>query len=133
MLEEDTVTVGPPGAAWLFSRWYRAMSPASVSKVSDAGARVQAPFTLSDTRTGSEASVWETHPTSKSPSVTGRVSVTVNVEVREVVENAAPWTKVGVVDWATAVLGSRAPRVAITAAPTGDRAARKNFKLIPFA
>jgi hypothetical protein len=59
--------------------------------------------------------------------------VTVNVEVREAVENAAPWTKVGVVDWPTAVLGSRAPKVAITATPTEDSAAGKDFTMIPFA
>src|SRR5437867_1267580 len=70
------------------------MSPVSSTKCSDAGARVQAPFTLSDTRTSPGAWYWENHPTSKSPWATGDVSVTVVVDIGAV-ENAAPWTKVG--------------------------------------
>src|SRR5947199_8885541 len=95
------------------------MSPVSSWKASDRGARVQVPFTLSDTCTCPGAPYSETQPTSRSPSATGRVSVTVAVETLDPVENAAPWTKVGVVDWAAAVRGSgrRAPRVAITARP----------------
>src|SRR5437667_12046679 len=70
------------------------MSPVSSTKCSDAGARVQAPFTLSDTRTSPGAWYWENHPTSKSPWTTAEVSVTVVVDIGAV-ENAAPWTKVG--------------------------------------
>src|SRR5256712_13084691 len=88
------------------------MSPVSSRKVSDLGARVQAPFTLSDPRTRSGALYWANHPTSRSPWATGPLSVTVTDETRAV-ENAAPWTKVGVADWATAGRGSRAARRAI--------------------
>src|SRR5205823_14585142 len=97
------------------------MSPVSPRKVKDPGARVQVPFTLSDTRTCSGASYWENQPTSRSPWATGRVSVTVTVEMRDPVENAAPWTQVGVVEPATGVRGSRTPRVANTARPAVDR------------
>src|SRR5436190_18403177 len=99
------------------------MSPVSSSKVSDpAGARIQVPFTLSDTWTCPGALYWANHPTSRSPWATGRVSGTVSAGTRDPVENAAPWTKVGVVDWATAVRGSGTPRVAITARAAVDRA-----------
>src|SRR5439155_23960016 len=90
-------------------------------KVKDPGSPAQVPFTLSDTRTCSGASYWETHPTSRSPWATGPVSVTVTVETRDPVDNAAPWTQVGVVEPATAVRGSRTPRVANTARPAVDR------------
>src|SRR5439155_19378537 len=74
------------------------MSPVSASKVSDpAGARVQVPFTLSDTRTCPGALYWANHPTSRSPWATGRVSGTVSAGTLDPVENASPWTKVGVV------------------------------------
>src|SRR5204862_7521790 len=106
------------------------MSPVSSRKVSDAGARVQVPFTLSDTRTCSEASYWENQPTSRSPWATGRLSVTVTVGTRDPVENAAPWTQVGAVERATAVQGSRAPRVANTARPAVDRADGECFIVI---
>src|SRR5947208_14396095 len=98
------------------------MSPVSSRKVSDAGARVQVPFTLSDTRTCSGASYWENQPTSRSPWATGRASVTVTVGTRDPVENAAPWTQVGAVERATAVRGRRTPRVANTARPAVARA-----------
>src|SRR5437899_4241516 len=106
------------------------MSPVSPRKVKDPGARVQVPFTLSDTRTCSGASYWENHPTSRSPWATGRVSVTVTVETRDPVDNAAPWTQVGVVEPATAVRGSRTPRVANTARPAVDRSDREDFIVI---
>src|SRR5947199_9626197 len=98
------------------------MSPVSSWKASDRGARVQVPFTLSDTCTCPGAPYSETQPTSRSPSATGRVSVTVAVETLDPVENAAPWTKVGVVDWAAAVRGrgGGARRVAITTRPGVD-------------
>src|SRR2546422_2292950 len=105
------------------------MSPVSSSKVSEpAAARVQAPFTLSDTWTCSGALYWLNHPTSRSPWATGRVSVTVNAETRDPVENAAPWTKVGE---AAAVRGRRAPKVATTARPIAERAEGKNFTETP--
>src|SRR5439155_8932788 len=69
----------------------------------------------------SGALYWATHPTSRSPWATGRLSVTVMVE-RRAVENAVPWTKVGVVDWATAGRGNRTPKVTITTRPVVDRA-----------
>src|SRR5205814_7949834 len=69
------------------------MSPVSSRKASDAGARVQVPFTLSDTRTCSGALYWDTHATRRSPCATGRVSVTSTAETCPV-ENAVPWTKV---------------------------------------
>src|SRR5438445_4906571 len=104
------------------------MSPVSSSKVSDpAGARIQVPFTLSDTWTCPGALYWANHPTSRSPWATGRVSVTVSAGTRDPVENAVPWTKVGVVDWASAVRGSRTPTVAITASAAVDRADDKSF------
>src|SRR5438128_5436275 len=81
------------------------MSPVSSRKVSDEAARVQVPFTLSDTRTWPGALYWPNHPTSRSPWATRPVSVTVTDETRDPLENAAPWTKVGV-DWATAGRGS---------------------------
>src|SRR5436190_2091986 len=68
-------------------------SPASTA----AGARVQAPFTLSDTSTCPGTLYCENHPTSRSPPATGLVSVTVVVRTRDPLENAVPWTKVGVV------------------------------------
>src|SRR5438046_506106 len=108
------------------------MAPGSSLKGSRRGARVQVPFTLSDTCTCPGAPYSETQPTSRSPSATGRVSVTVAVETLDPVENAAPWTKVGVVDWAAAVRGSgrRAPRVAITARPAVDRTDGKSFTAV---
>src|SRR5437016_4890074 len=106
------------------------MSPASFMKVRDPGARFQAPFTLSDTCTCSGTSYCENHPTSRSPWATGLASVTVTVETRDPVENAVPWTKVGALDWATTVRGSRTPRVAITARPAVDRADGKCFTVI---
>src|SRR5437867_3764575 len=101
------------------------MSPVSSRKCSERGARVQAPFTLSDTWTSPEAAYSENHPTSRSPWATGAVSVTVVAEIGAV-ENAAPWTKVGVIDWAPAVPERRTPSAAI--AP--DRAAGKCFTVI---
>src|SRR5207249_534259 len=104
------------------------MSPVSSSKVSDpAGARIQVPFTLSDTWTCPGALYWANHPTSRSPWATGRVSGTVSAGTRDPVENAVPWTKVGVVDWASAERGSRTPTVAITASAAVDRADEKSF------
>src|SRR2546425_3954196 len=97
------------------------MSPVSSSKVSDPGTRVHVPFTLSETWTCPGALYWLNHPTSRSPWPTGEVSVTVVAEIGAV-ENAAPWTKVGVVDWAPAVRGSGSPRAAITARAAADRA-----------
>src|SRR5204862_7722558 len=69
------------------------MSPVSSRKASDAGARVQVPCTLSDTRTCSGALYWDTHATRRSPCATGRVSLTSTAETCPV-ENAVPWTKV---------------------------------------
>src|SRR5207247_8877207 len=68
------------------------MSPVSSRKVSDPGARVQVPFTRSDTWTCAEALYWDTHTTRRSPCATGRVSVTSTAETCPV-ENAIPWTK----------------------------------------
>src|SRR5437762_4307504 len=91
------------------------MSPVSSSKLcAPAAARVQVPFTLSDTRTSPGALYWLNHPTSRSPWATGRVSVTV-VDGIWGVENATPWMKVGVVAWARGGRARRAPTVAITA------------------
>src|SRR2546428_11430096 len=105
------------------------MSPVSSSKVSEpAAARVQVPFTLSDTWTCSGALYWLNHPTSRSPCATGRVSVTLNAETRDPVENAVPWTKVGL---AIAVRGSRAPRVTMTTRPAAERAEGKYFTETP--
>src|SRR5204863_3272810 len=70
----------------------RAMSPVSSRKVSDPDARVQVPFTLSDTWTCAGALYWDTHTTRRSPCATGRVSVTSTAETCPV-ENAIPWTK----------------------------------------
>src|SRR5947208_15208677 len=96
------------------------MSPVSSSKVSaPAVARVQVPFTLSDTATCSGALYWANHPTSRSPWATAWVSVAVIAGTRDPVENAVPWTNVAL---ATAVRGNRAPRVAITARQAGYRA-----------
>src|SRR6266478_2196780 len=105
------------------------MSPVSSRKCNDPGARVQASFTLSDTWTSPGAPYSETHPTSKSPWATGEVSVTVVADIGAV-ENAAPWTKVGVLDWAPAVAESRTPRTAITARRATDRAEGKCFTVI---
>src|ERR1051325_111372 len=69
------------------------MSPVSSRKASDPGARVQAPFTLSDTRTCSGALYWDTHATRRFPCATGRVSVTSTADTCPVVK-AVPWTKV---------------------------------------
>src|SRR5216683_5704962 len=77
----------------------------------------------------SGALYWPTHPTSRSPWATGRLSVTVIVEKRAV-ENAVPWTKVGVVDWPTTARGSRTPRVAITTRPAVDRVDGKCLTVI---
>src|SRR5213595_339901 len=106
------------------------MSPVSLMKVSDPGNRVQVPLMSSVTCTCSGASNWENHPTSRSPWPTERVSGTVSVETRDPVENAAPWTKVGVVDWATAQRGSGTPRAAITARAAADRADGEWFTVI---
>src|SRR2546427_11698295 len=94
------------------------MSPVSSWKASDRGARVQAPFTLSDTSTWPGALYWANHPTSRSPWATGLLSVTVIVGTRDPTEKAAPWTKVGELDWPAAVPGSRPPTFAITARTT---------------
>ncbi len=98
------------------------MSPVSSRKVCARGARVQVPFTSSDTRTCSGALYWPNHPTSRSPWATGRVSGTVTVETRAPVPNAVPWTRVGVVDRATAARENRTPRLEITARQAVDRA-----------
>src|SRR2546422_1085122 len=104
------------------------MSPVSSSKVSaPAAARVQVPFTLSDTSTCSGALYWANHPTSRSPRATGWVSVTVIAGTRDPVENAVPWTNVAL---ATAVRGNRAPRVAITTRPAVDRVDGKCLTVI---
>src|SRR5438094_557651 len=104
------------------------MSPVSSSKLcAPAAARVQVPFTLSDTRTSPGALYWLNHPTSRSPWATGRLSVTVLDGIRGV-ENATPWMKVGV---ATAGRGSRAPRVAIRARPPEERAEGRCFSKLP--
>src|SRR5439155_26577227 len=84
------------------------MSPVSSRKVSDRGARVQVPFTLSDTRTFAGSPYWANHPTSRFPWATAPVSVTVAVETFVPVENAAPSMKVGVVDWGSAAAPARA-------------------------
>src|SRR5256885_3183301 len=107
------------------------MSPVSSRKVSARGARVQVPFTLSDTCTRAGSPYWANHPTSRFPWATAPVSVTVAVETLVPVENAAPSTKLGVVDWATAARGSTTPRVAITARPAADRTEPKSFTVIP--
>src|SRR5438876_2200826 len=106
------------------------MSPVSSRKCSDPGARVQAPFTLSDTSTCPGSLYWENHPTSRSPPATGLVSVTVVVRTRSPVENAVPWTKVGLVAWPTAGRARRAARAAITARRAPDGAEGKNFMVI---
>src|SRR5437899_12837247 len=98
------------------------MSPVSSSKVSDPGTRVHVPFTLSDTWTCPGALYWLNHPTSRSPWATAPVSVTVAAGTRDPIENAAPWTKVGVVDCAAAGRGTRTPRVAIRARAPVERA-----------
>src|SRR5947209_6711597 len=103
------------------------MSPVSFRKVCDRGARVQLPFTSSDTSTCSGALYWANHPTSRSPWATGWVSVTVIAGTRDPVENAVPWTNVAL---ATAVRGNRAPRVAITARPAVDRVDGKCLTVI---
>src|SRR5438876_5122898 len=106
------------------------MSPVSSRKCSDPGARVQAPFTLSDTSTCPGSLYWENHPTSRSPPATGLVSVTVVVRTRSPVENAVPWTKVGLVAWPTAGRARRAARAAITARRAPDGAEGKSFMVI---
>src|SRR5438034_5423289 len=68
------------------------MSPVSSRKVSDPGAAVQVPFTLSATWTSAGALYSDTHETRRSPCATGRVSVTPTAETCPV-ENAIPWTK----------------------------------------
>src|SRR5947208_15373448 len=104
------------------------MSPVSSSKVSaPAVARVQVPFTLSDTATCSGALYWANHPTSRSPWATAWVSVAEIAGTRDPVENAVPWTNVAL---ATAVRGNRAPRVAITARPAVYRADGKFLTVI---
>src|SRR5690348_16516837 len=105
------------------------MSPVSSRKCSDPGARVQAPFTLSDTSTGPGTLYCENHPTSRSPPATGLVSVTVVVRTRDPLENAVPWTKVGVVARPTAGRARRAAR-AITARRAPDGAEGKCFTVI---
>src|SRR5437667_8924517 len=106
------------------------MSRVSSRKCSDPGARVQAPFTLSDTSTCPGSLYWENHPTSRSPPATGLVSVTVVVRTRSPVENAVPWTKVGLVAWPTAGRARRAARAAITARRAPDGAEGKSFMVI---
>src|SRR6266446_5852118 len=106
------------------------MSPVSSSNVRDRGARVQAPFTSSDTWTCPGAWYCETHATSRSPWVTGWLRVTAASSVGAV-ENAVPWTKVGVVDWATAVRGRTVARAAIRARRAADRAECKRFTVNP--
>src|SRR5436190_24364665 len=105
------------------------MSPVSSRKCSDPGARVQAPFTLSDTSTCPGTSYCENHPTSRSPPATGPVSVTVVVRPRDPVVNVAPWTKVGAVARATAG-ARRTPRAAITARRAVHGAEGKSFTVI---
>src|SRR5438132_9121287 len=104
------------------------MSPVSSSNFIARGARVQVPFTLSDTWTSSGALYWLNHPTSRSPCATGRESVTANAETRDPLENAVPWTKVGL---ATAGRGSRTPRVEIRTKRAAERANGKCFTQTP--
>src|SRR6266481_811843 len=103
------------------------MSPVSSSNLIARGARFQVPFTLSDTWTCPGALYSATHPTSRSPRATGRLSVTVVAEVGAV-ENAVPWAKVGA---ATAACGSGTPRVVSTTRAAVDRAEGKCFTAIP--
>src|SRR5437773_8935512 len=105
------------------------MSPVSSMKCSDPGARVQAPFTLSDTSTCPGTLYCENHPTSRSPPATGLVSVTVVVRTRDPVVNVAPWTKVGAVARATAG-ARRTPRAAITPRRAVHGAEGKSFTVI---
>src|SRR6266446_6473787 len=99
------------------------MSPVSSSNFIARGARIQAPFTLSDTWTCPGALYSANQPTSRSPRATGRLSVTVVAEVGAV-ENAVPWTKVGA---ATAACGSGTPRVVSTTRAAVDRDEGKCF------
>src|ERR1043166_5362264 len=101
------------------------MSPVSSSNFIARGARFQVPFTLSDTWTCPGALYSANQPTSRSPRATGRLSVTVVAEVGAV-ENAVPWTKVGV---ASAACGS--PRVVSTTSAAVERAEGKCFTAIP--
>src|SRR5450631_3645304 len=73
------VMVSPAGAAAEFCRYARARSPAPLEKVVDAGPRVQAPLTLSETWTWPVESYWPNQPASRSPAATGRVKVMVTL------------------------------------------------------
>src|SRR5437870_12997413 len=57
--------------------------------------RVQAPLTLSETRTWPDALYWPNHPTSRSPARTGSLRVRVYDGRRLAGEAATPWTNSG--------------------------------------
>ena len=68
------------------------MSPLPFLTVVAAGARVQAPFTLSETWTWPARLYWANQPTSRSPAPTALVKLTVLDATRDEVVNAEPWT-----------------------------------------
>src|SRR5450759_4825619 len=67
------------------------MSPLPFLTVVAAGARVQAPFTLSETWTWPARLYWANQPTSRSPAPTALVKLTVLDATRDEVVNAEPW------------------------------------------
>src|ERR1035441_4822617 len=73
-----------------------AMSPVSLWNVSESGARVHAPLTLSDTVTSPATLNWANQPTSRSPACTGRDRVKVWDVALVPDANAAPCWKAGV-------------------------------------
>src|SRR5450631_2935478 len=86
------VMVSPAGAAAEFCRYARARSPAPLEKVVDAGPRVQAPLTLSETWTWPVESYWPNQPASRSPAATGRDSVIATLATRVAVVTAPLWS-----------------------------------------
>src|SRR6185437_6528080 len=99
------------------------MSPVSFWNVVDAGARVQAPFTLSETRTWPAVLYWANQPTSKSPAPTGEDRALVVDATRPPVAKALPWTNDGEVAAEALAKGARL-RTAATVARAKVVAAR---------
>src|SRR6266700_1589521 len=103
--------VTEPGAGEV-SRAASTSSPASTAAV--------APVSTAAASGARAVTIWASEP----------ARATVVVRTRSPVENAVPWTKVGVVAWPTAGRARRAARAAITARRAPDGAEGKSFMVI---
>src|ERR1035438_2060102 len=94
------------------------MSPRIPPNCSLSGARVQAPFTLSDTRTCPGEPYWANQPTRRSPAFTGRLSDTGVDAESAPSSNPAPCTNV--------IAAAARPAVTIAVTAAASRASEAN-------